>query len=180
MGNKKEKLSFFLVIIAIFLYLASCRSVPETVDTVIIRTDMNYEENFFDPATISYEHFVSTKEDVQEFIEMLNQLIRNRDYEAWKSHLSPGYLEAITSEENLRRLSGLPAMRMRRIVLRTSQDYFNHVVVPARANLRCDDIEFIGENRVRAFTIRTNRAGEEHREILYNLERVGNTWIIIN
>jgi hypothetical protein len=71
-------------------------------------------------------------------------------------------------------------MKTRKIVLKTAEDYFIHVVVPSRANSRVDDIEFIGQNRVKAFSVNKNRAGEEQRLVLYNLERSGNSWIIIN
>jgi len=73
-------------------------------------------------------------------------------------------------------------MRTRRIVLRTAEDYFIHVVVAARAETgqRVDDIEFISMNRVKAFTVTHNRAGEEVRLRLYDLEKIGNSWTIIN
>jgi len=71
-------------------------------------------------------------------------------------------------------------MKSRRIVLRVPEDYFQYVVVPSRADLRVDDIEFIGSNRVKAFTLTTNKAGEEVRLRLYDLEKVGNSWTIIN
>jgi len=71
-------------------------------------------------------------------------------------------------------------MRTRNIVLRTAEDYFQYVVVPSRADLRVDDIEFISRDRVKAFTITTSRAGEEQRLRLYDLEKIGNSWRIIN
>jgi len=56
------------------------------------------------------------------------------------------------------------------------------VVVASRAEtgVRVDDIEFISLNRVQAFTVTTNRAGEEVRLRLYDLEKIGNSWTIIN
>jgi len=72
-------------------------------------------------------------------------------------------------------------MKTRNIILRTPEDYFTNVVVPSRANSRVDDIEFIGTNRVKAFTVMQNsRTGEEQRLVLYDLEKVGNSWLIVN
>jgi len=129
---------------------------------------------------ISKEQYASTKEDVQHFIENLNQTIRRRDYNAWKAALSKEYFDKISSPENLQQVSELPAMKTRRITLKSAEDYFINVVVPSRANSRVDDIEFISENRVKAFTVMTNASGEEQRLRLYDLEKTGNIWKIID
>jgi hypothetical protein len=93
-------------------------------------------------------------------------------------------LAEISSPENLRQVSEQPIMRNRRIVLRNSQDYFTHVVQPARANITDAvddiDIEFVTLTRVKAFTVTTSRSGDEQQVILYDLEKIGNTWTIIN
>jgi hypothetical protein len=57
---------------------------------------------------------------------------------------------------------------------------FFHVVGPSRASSRVDEIEILSNTRVKAFTVMTNRAGEVQRLRLYDLERFGNTWKIIN
>jgi len=133
----------------------------------------------FDPARITQAYYESTRVEVQQFIEGLNQIIRNRNYNAWRAALSPEYFAEISSPQNLRDISDLPAMKTRNIVLRNAQDYFTHVVVPSRANSRVDDIEFISMNRVKAFTVTTIR-GEEQRLLLYDLEKINNTWTIVN
>jgi hypothetical protein len=111
-------------------------------------------------------------------------MIREGNYEAWRAALSPELFAEISSEENLRYVSDQPIMRNRRIVLRSAQDYFTHLVRPARANITEEvdniDIEFVTLNRVQAFTVITDRAGEEQRVRLYDLEKIGNSWTIIN
>jgi hypothetical protein len=130
----------------------------------------------FDPSSISKEVFDTTKEGVQHFIDGLNQIIRNKNYNAWKDSLAGEYFAEISSADYLTRISDSDAMKSRKIVLKTAQDYFTHVVVPARASSRVDDIEFITENRVKAFTIAPN--GQRLR--LYDLEKSGSTWKIVN
>jgi hypothetical protein len=132
------------------------------------------------PMKISKAEYDSTKVDVQHFIEELNQIIRKKDYNAWKAALSREYFNQIASPANLQQLSEQPAMKTRGITLKSAEDYFINVVVPSRANSRVDDIEFIGEHRVKAFTIMTNNSGEEQRLRLYDLEKTGNIWKIIN
>ncbi|MDR1575230.1 MAG: hypothetical protein LBS37_04415 [Treponema sp.] len=134
------------------------------------------QEPVFDPVTISEEVFNSTKIDVQRFIENLNQIIRSRNYDAWRVAISDGYFDKISSLEFLAAVSEQPAMKTRNIVLKSPQDYFNNVVVPSRANDRVDDIEFVGQHRVKAYTVTPNGS----RLRLYDLETTENTWIIIN
>jgi hypothetical protein len=167
---------FFIMSLALIMSF-SCKTVSKTVQG---EGSGPTKTEAFDPTKVSQSKYLSTREEVQKFIEQQNKLIKERNFEAWKMSLSREYFAEISSQENLRRISAQPAMKTRRIVLRTAQDYFDYVVVPSRADLRVDEIEFISENRVKAFTITTNKAGEELRLRLYDLEKIGNSWTIIN
>jgi PHD/YefM family antitoxin component YafN of YafNO toxin-antitoxin module len=170
-----------LPVLLLLILAVSCGSKPEAITSQDTQEMVLIQfEDTFNPETITHEEYLSTREDVQRFMEELNQIIRRRNYNGWRAALSTEYFENISSPENLQRLSELPAMRTRNIVLRTPEDYFRQVVVPSRANSRVDDIEFISRNRVKAFTVRTNRDGAEERLLLYNLERIGDVWKIIN
>jgi hypothetical protein len=134
----------------------------------------------FNPREITQQQYDTTMVEVRRFIENLNRTISSRNYGSWRASLSTEYFNEISSPRNLQQISEQPAMKTRGIVLRTAEDYFVHVVVPSRANSRVDDIEFIGQNKVKAFTVNKSSAGEEQRLVLYNLERSGNSWIITN
>ena len=188
MGNIK----IYLWIIAVIVLAVSCGSGPKT-DTPQVSDNIDVgqtaqteqteqKEKIEEPASVNYsdEYYVSTKEDVQHFIEGLNRVISSKNYNAWKNALSPEYFAEISSPGNLQEMSEQPAMKRQKIVLKSAEDYFLHVVVPSRANSKVDDIEFISMDRVKAFTINTNRAGEEQRLRLYDLEKIGDKWIIIN
>jgi hypothetical protein len=170
MGYKKAFLILSLAIMTVF----SCVSDSDKGRGDQTKTDV------FDPTKISQAQYNLTRDEVQKFIEEQNKIIREKNFEAWKRSLSSEYFSGISSEDNLRQISEQPAMKTRRIVLRTAQDYFEHVVVPSRADLRVDEIEFISANRVKAFTVTTNKAGEEQRLRLYDLEKINNSWTIIN
>jgi hypothetical protein len=138
-------------------------------------------EEAFDPSTVSQEYYNFTLEEVRHFINDLNQIIRSRNYNLWRAALSDEYFREISSPTNLQQLSEQPAMRTRKIVLKTPQDYFTHVVVPSRANSQVDVIEFVSRNRVKAFTIIPNRSGGEPQRLrLYDLEKINDIWTIIN
>jgi hypothetical protein len=134
------------------------------------------EEVPFDPSTITKEIYDSTKSDVQTLIENLNQIIRDKKYEEWVAYLGNGYRTALSDSDFLTRVSSSTILRKQGIVLKELRDYFIHVVVPSRAKDRVDDIEFIGQNRVKAFTVDT----KGRRLRLYDLEKTPTGWKIVN
>jgi hypothetical protein len=134
------------------------------------------DETYFDPTSISKEVFDATKGEVQALIEELNQLIRDKNYTAWVQYLSPGYKESLSNPEFLKTVSESSRLKNQKIVLKNLEDYFLYVVVPSRANDRVDDIEFIGQNRVKAYTITSK--GQRLR--LYELEKTDGNWNIVN
>jgi len=181
------RLKFHLSAVFAVILSVSCTSAPapEASDTQAGSRGYHDEiSEVFDPENVSEELYLSTKMEVQDFIKRLNQLIVDRDFEAWRAALSPELLEEFSSEEYLKHRSEQLARINRRIVLRSVEDYFNHVVVPARVNVgeRVEnvDIKFITMNRVQAFTLTTNRAGEEHQVRLFDLEKIEDLWTIIN
>jgi len=60
------------------------------------------------------------------------------------------------------------------IKLSSLRDYFLYVVYPSRQNDRVDDIEYLEEGLVKAITV----SPKGDRQILYNLEKHGDTWKI--
>ncbi|MDR0403446.1 MAG: hypothetical protein LBH35_07665 [Treponema sp.] len=130
----------------------------------------------FDPSSITKEEFDSTKVDVQQLIQKLNGIIKAKNYTGWVSYLDGDYFRLISSREYLDRINKTDRMRKANIVLYNARDYFNNVVVPSRANDRVDDIEFVSQIRVKAYTVSSR--GERLR--LYDLEKTGEGWKIIN
>lgn len=116
----------------------------------------------------------STFVDVKDLVNSLNAIIRRRDFDAWRALLTDEYLRHYSDPQTLAELSQQPALRRYNIVLRSLRDYFTYVVYPSRQNDRVDDIEFIDERRIVAFTINA----KEERLVLYNLEKIGDTWKI--
>jgi len=171
MGNKK------LPIYLILLLAVSCGTDQKSIQT---EGEALISPQVGSTFTVSQAFYDATKDDVQHFIEELNQIIRSRNYNAWRATLSDDYFRVISSQANLQEWSNSSIMRQQRVVLRTAEDYFLYVVVPARQNSRVDEIEFISANRVKAFTVSVNRAGEEEWLRLYDLEKTENTWKIIN
>jgi len=183
----------FLSTLLILLVL-SCNSGPQHTEPSFAHNEapeaVSAEVGGFDPARISEEMHEAAMTELRAFVESLNAIIRARNYDAWVSYLSDSFYEEINSpaflvrrtEELFRRdqmvaynLNRDPR-RVQKRVLNNSRDFFYNVVVPARSNDRLDNIAFISENRVKAYTV-DNRG---NRLVLYDLERIDNRWQIIN
>ena len=148
------------------------------------------EESNFDPENITEDLYTSTLTDVQSLIAELNNIIRARNYNLWRNFLSDSYFNEINSREFLEARAdelfrrdqavasgrGMSPGQVQRRNLTSARDYFEHIVVPSRQNDRVDDITFITENHVIAYTV-DNRG---NRLILYSLEIIDGDWKIVN
>jgi hypothetical protein len=112
--------------------------------------------------------------DVADLIQELNRITQEKRYEAWLTFLTTDFIEKYSSVEFLGRLSEAPILKRQKISLSTLKDYFDYVVYPSHQNDRVDDIDFIGHNRVKAITLNAKK----ERLVLWDLEKVGNTWKI--
>lgn len=142
----------------------------------------------FDRGSISQERFEATKTEVQALIEDLNRIIRAKNYSVWTDYLAASYFEKINSETFLVEITeelykrdqivaanlGRDPKQVKKRVLKSARDYFSHVVVPSRSNDHVDDIDFVTEDRVKAYTLdlRGNRL------VLYDLEIIDKKWKI--
>jgi hypothetical protein len=128
----------------------------------------------FDPASITAEEKKAAITDIRALILSLNKIIQRKDYEAWLGCLTDEYRAYYSRPEVLAQMSEYPILKRMNIKLSSIEDYFLYVVYPSRQNDRVDDIDFVGENQVKAITL--SPKGE--RQILYNLEKHGDTWKI--
>ncbi len=120
---------------------------------------------------VTKEIYKQTFDAIKETILKLNEIIRERNYEKWKTYLTKEYIEKMSDPAFLSKLSESPILKRNGIVLKTLKDYFVYVVVPSRADARLDKIEIIDKTHVKAITIINNNP-----TILYWLEKVNNQW----
>jgi len=169
---------------AIFI---ACNSPPPAVENY--PADDHIEEApAADSIAISQEVYDFTLAEVKLFVEDLNAIIKNKDYNAWKASLSDEFFSHISSPEFLANASEAAVLKSRKIVLKTPNDYFLQVVVPSRRDSRVDEIEFTATDRVKVFyveeRVRKNETSPSTTEVrrlrLYELVRVNDTWKIID
>ena len=173
----------------------ACKSVPSTEESpaeelpIVEELHEDEEEEPSTNFTVSQEVYDETLAEVRHFVENLNALVHNKDYEGWKNALSDEFFAYISSPEFLAKASESTVLRSQKIVLKTANDYFHYVVVPSRSNSRVDAIEFVATDRVKVFYQESRvRRGENNttstevrRLRLYDLiKRTGDTWKIVN
>lgn len=169
-----------LLLVALAFLLSSCPGLPppgtdgQPISDTGTDTQAPGAQDAFDPSTISPEMKESAFVDIRGLIDQLNTIIRNRDIDSWRAYLTEEYVAYYSDAATLAEISQEPALKRYDIVLRTLADYFQYVVYPSRQNMKVDDIEFVGPDHVRAITV--NLKGE--RLVLYNLEKIGDTWKI--
>ncbi|MFP4384246.1 MAG: hypothetical protein ACLFSE_09380 [Spirochaetia bacterium] len=123
--------------------------------------------------TVTEEVYNQTFSEVEQVIKDLNNIIQQNDFETWKTFLTERYIDVISDEEKLKELSNNPILKQENIELKTLEDYFRHVVVPARSKPRLDQIEFLDEKRVLAITVIRGK-----KYILYQLIYRDGKWKI--
>jgi hypothetical protein len=145
----------------------------------------------FDPNNVSKAVYQAAKLEITYLIYDLNFIIKHKDYNAWVAHLADSYFQEISDKnfleektEELYRRDQIVAQNLgkdpntvEKVILKTAKDYFDHVVVPSRVNDRLDDISFLSEDRVRAYTIDERRG---QRLVLYDLASINHKWLIVN
>ena len=167
-------------------FIVACKSQPPAVDQYpeeAAEEEVSASTSF----VISQEMYDLTLAEVKIFIDGLNSLILKKDYEGWKANLSDEFFARISSPEFLASASEAAALKTRKIVLKTPNDYFLQVVVPSRSNSKVDEIEFIAADRVKVFYLeeRVRKSGgnsinEVRRLRLYELIKINDTWKIID
>ena len=190
-----------LLVLLLFLAFA-CSSGPQGTETVTVEDTSSpvaepeavksppAAETVFNPVVVTPERYATTLAELRSLIENLNTIIRNRDFYTWVTYLSPAFYTEMSSPEFLAEKTeelfrrdqmiasgtGRDPRLVQKREMRTVRDYFLNVVVPARSNDQLDEIVFVSENQVIAYTL-DNRG---NRLILYNLEITDGGWKIVN
>jgi hypothetical protein len=131
------------------------------------------EEQPVEEFVVSEEVYTKTFDEIEEFIRNLNDIIRKKDYDTWLTYLSKEYIERTSDPAYLKEQSEQPLLKKNNISLKNLRDYFDYVVVPSRIQAQLDEIEFIGENQVKAYAMIRNT-----KALLYLLVREDDKWKI--
>lgn len=122
---------------------------------------------------VTEAYYEETLDDVRQLIATLNTIIRNGDYRAWLTYLTPAYIAKFSDPTTLSALSESPLLQKQGIHLTSLQDYFTYVVAPSRTDALVDDVDFVSKHHVRAIAVINGQ-----RYILYDLRFDGGSWKI--
>ena len=129
------------------------------------------------PAAANYqatkEEYDKTFVEVEGVIQEISAFIKAGNFAEWRHYLTPKYVDRLLEPENLAKMNEQPIIKKQNVSIRSLDDYFTYVVVPSRVNARLDEILFADASRVEALM----KIGA-NRFLLYQLEKVGDTWKI--
>jgi len=120
---------------------------------------------------VTTEVYKRTFDEIRTVIDELNTHIAKREYDGWLEHLTENYVRETSKPEYLDKWKEDPELKRRNIVLKTLRDFFNYRVVPTRSNVKLDEIQFMDDAHVHAFTV---LRGEKY--LLYYLVRTEDGW----
>ena len=139
---------------------------PKTADEEVVAQ--------FEGVSITKKDKEIAKSEIEEVVKKLNEITAKKDYGRWRYWLSTEYKKEFSKPEVLKKASeGLPS-NLKGKQLKSIEDFFYYVFVPARQNGRVDDIEYLTPTRVRVFKIEPKRT-----LIFYNLEKIDNRWLLV-
>lgn len=128
----------------------------------------------FEGVSITKKDKEIAKSEIEEVVKKLNDITAKKDYGRWRYWLSTEYKKEFSKPEVLKKASeGLPS-NLKGKQLKSIEDFFYYVFVPARQNGRVDDIEYLTPTKVRVFKIEPKRT-----LIFYNLEKIDNRWLLV-
>jgi hypothetical protein len=122
---------------------------------------------------VSEEVYNKTFQDITSFIEELNIVIQKKDYEKWLTYLTSKYITETSRIDYLNKWREDKILKEKKIVLSDLRDYFDFLVVPRRANVKLDLLEFLDDSHLYAYTI---VKGEKY--LLYYLINTTKGWKI--
>jgi hypothetical protein len=184
--NNKMRVSTLSLLALLLLTLACCRcsspapppeeKIEEQPAPTVEPVEEAEEPVVQEPVeefVVSEEVYTKTFDEIGEFIRNLNEIIRREDYDTWLTYLSDEYIERTSDPAYLKEQSEQPLLKKSNINLDDLRDYFEYVVVPSRIQAQLDEIEFIGENQVKAYAMIKNT-----KALLYLLVRENDKWKI--
>jgi hypothetical protein len=120
---------------------------------------------------VTKEVYNRTFGEIRAVIDELNAHIARGEYEGWLEHLTDNYIRETSRQEYLDRWKEDPELKQRGIVLRTLHDFFQYRVVPTRTRAELDEIQFVDDSHVCAYTV---LKGEKY--LLYYLVKTDTGW----
>lgn len=140
----------------------------------LTETDKEYYRsisNLNGEQAVSKSQFEEDKKNVLATIDKLSTIMAKSDYNGWLNYITPAYKTFWSTEQNLKAIeSRLPQKQLK---IRSLQDYFKYVFIPARRGRQINEIRYISPTLIRAVQV-----SRDKETIYYTFEKVNNRWLI--
>lgn len=121
---------------------------------------------------VSKKEFTDDKNEILEIISELALVMETQDTLTWLKYIDDESKEYYKNPVNLRKAQ--QRLRDKRIELKTIEDYFKYVFIPARRNSHIDEIRYVSKNHVKAVQIREDAPDA----IYYEFKKKSGKWLI--
>lgn len=101
---------------------------------------------------VSVQEFNDDKAEILSIINELSDVMKNFEFENWKTYMSPASLEYYTNPVNLRKAQ--KKLPDKTIQLKGLKDYFKYVFIPSRKVSKVEEIRYISKNYTKAVEVR--------------------------
>ena len=139
----------------------------DATDDEYLRSIANLDE----AETVSKQEFADDKNEILEIISELAVIMETQDTITWLGYIEDESKEYYKNPVNLRKAQRKLPNKL--IELKTIEDYFKYVFIPARKNRQIDEIRYISKTQVNAVQVR-----EETDVIFYSFKKENGKWLV--
>ncbi len=185
MGVKNMKLTtiislsgiVFLTVIFTACGSTKVEAVP-VVEEVVVQEEVvpaekseeekEYERSIGDTG-VSLDTFNQDKNAILAIINELADVMKSYNYNAWLTYLDDASISYWSKKPNLS--AAQKKLPVKGLQLRTLEDYFKHVFVPARRGKQVTEIRYISDKNIKAVQVQ-----EDVDIVYYNFNKINNVW----
>ena len=121
---------------------------------------------------VSKKEFTDDKNEILEIISELALIMETQDTITWLNYIDDESKYYYKNPVNLRKVQ--QRLRDKRIELKTIEDYFKYVWIPARQNSHIDEIRYISKTHVNAVQVREEQADL----VYYKFKKENGKWLV--
>ena len=121
---------------------------------------------------VSKKEFTDDKNEILEIISELALIMETQDTITWLNYIDDESKDYYKNPVNLRKVQ--QRLRDKRIELKTIEDYFKYVWIPARQNSHIDEIRYISKTHVNAVQVREEQADL----VYYKFKKENGKWLV--
>lgn len=141
-----------------------------------VEEDLEYKRSIGTEKDISFDTFSTDKAAIINKINELNIIMANRDYNSWLKYIDSSSREYWSKTENLAKASEKLPKNLKGTKLRTLQDYFIYVFIPARRGRQIDEIRYNSKDSIKAVQVSRKDDGTTGVIIYYNFAKQNGDW----